>query len=235
MEHTHSMQEPAVSAHSNSLLTKSFGWMAFGLLLSALTTVAVAFGLSTNEAFYNLLYGSQFVFLGLIVVELVLVWFLSRNIEKMTVGSAMVSFIVYAILNGVTLSAVFFAYQLVSILGIFAGTTIMFALLAIYGATTKKDLTAAGRIAFFGLIGLVVASLVNIFVGGSMLDLVIGCAGVIIFSVLTAYRVQRIQNMAATLTDSGSVARASIVNALGLYLSFINLFLSILTLGGKRR
>jgi FtsH-binding integral membrane protein len=232
MEHTH--ESPTVAVAHN-LLAKSFGWMAIGLLISAVTTFIVAVGLGNSEALFNILLGNQFVFLGLIVIELVLVWYLSRHIETMSIRTAKLAFIGYAILNGITLSVIFFTYQLVSILGIFVGTTVMFGLLSWYGMTTKKDLTAAGKIAFFGLIGLIIASLVNIFIGGTMLDLVIGWVGVIVFSVLTAYKVQRIQNMGATLTTSDQVDRVSIISALSLYLSFINLFLSLLRIGGRRR
>lgn len=226
---THSISTTHVQV--NKLLSRSFAWMAFGLLIStiiSLTVIIIPF-LTT------LLFSSAIVFIILLLAEVGLVWYLSARYEKMSVSAARTSFVIYAILNGFTLSVIFFSYSLSSIISIFLGTMVMFAALSLYGSISKHSLAKAGQIAYFALIGLIIASIVNIFVGGSTLDMIIAWIGVIVFAVITPARVQQIKIAGEHVHNPEEVSRLSIVSALGLYLAFINLFLSILRIFGRRR
>jgi len=222
---------PVLSDNSeNAVLAGSFKWMALGLFISGLVSVFVA----ATPALVDLILGSSFGFIILAIAELALVWYLSARIMSLSKETARALFIVYAALNGLTLSVIFLAYQLSSIINIFFSTAIMFALLALYGARTKKDLSSLGRLAYFGLIGLIIALVINIFIGNSGLDLALSFLGVIIFTILTAYDVQKIKALARSLGASDP-SRVVVLGALKLYLDFINLFLSLLRIFGRRK
>ena len=171
----------------------------------------------------------------LIIAELVLVFVLSARINKMSVATATIMLIVYSALNGVTLSFIFVVYSLGSIAKTFFITTGMFGVMALVGATTKRDLSKLGSILFMALIGLIIASLVNIFLRSSGLDWVISLIGVVLFTALTAYDVQRVKQLAAEsdLYDDTQVGRLAVISALSLYLDFINLFLYLLRFFGR--
>lgn len=226
---THSISTTHVQV--KKLLSRSFAWMALGLLIST----AITFAVIIVPFLASLLFSSGVVFIILLLVELGLVWYLSARYEKMSVTAARASFIMYATLNGFTLSVIFFSYSLSSIISIFVGAMAMFAALSLYGAITKQSLAKAGQIAFFALIGLIIASIVNVFVGGSILEMIIAWVGVIIFAVITPARVQQIKITGEHVHSPEDLNRLSIVSALGLYLTFINLFLSILRIFGRRR
>jgi len=221
----------APNQNENKILAKTFKWMSLGLFLSGVTSILVAF----NPSWYQFILGSSFTFFGLIILELALVWYLSARILKISKSTAQALFVAYALLNGLTLSIIFFAYEFISIINIFFSAALMFAALAYYGARTKKDLTSFGRLAFFGLIGLIIATLINWLISNVLLDLILSYVGVIIFTILTAYDVQKIKKLARSLEMQNNSERIVIIGALQLYLDFINLFLYLLRIFGRKR
>lgn len=208
-----------------SFLQAVFAWMFFGLLLSA----AAAFFVLASPDLQTFVINTYII---LAVIELALVVVLSWLINKIPTPVAMLLFIVYSLVSGVTLLAIVLAYTEASVAVVFLITAGMFGAMSIYGFVTKRDLSALGAMLFMALIGLVLAMLVNIFLNSSLLDLITSVAGVIIFTGLTAYDVQRIKRIGA---EAGGDSKYAIVGALALYLDFINLFISLLTLLGKRR
>lgn len=225
-----SLPKPAVSTISETSLfiAHVYQWMTLALL----TTAATAFVVASNVNLQNIFLGNQLYFFGLIIAELALVFGLSLFIQKMSLATAIASFTVYSILNGITLSVILLAYTGESVAGAFAVTAGTFAVMSFYGLTTKRDLTTVGNLAFMALIGLILASIVNLFLGNSTLNLIISYAGVLIFVALTAYDNQKLK----TLSGAGSGSSMVILGALTLYLDFINLFLFILRImGGRRR
>ena len=219
------MVTPMVS----KVMRKTFGWMTMCLLITALT----AMGVVNSGLFYQI--ASSGAMWLLIIAELVLVFVLSARINKMSVTTATIMLIVYSALNGVTLSFIFLAYSLGSIAKTFFITTGMFGVMALVGATTKRDLSKMGSILFMALIGLIIASLVNIFLHSSGLDWIISLIGVALFTALTAYDVQRVKRLAteSDLYDDTQVGRLAVISALSLYLDFINLFLYLLRFFGR--
>lgn len=219
------MVTPMVS----KVMRKTFGWMTMCLLITALT----AMGVVNSGLFYQI--ASSGAMWLLIIAELVLVFVLSARINKMSVTTATIMLIVYSALNGVTLSFIFLAYSLGSIAKTFFITTGMFGVMALVGATTKRDLSKMGSILFMALIGLIIASLVNIFLRSSGLDWIISLIGVVLFTALTAYDVQRVKRLATEtdLYDDTQVGRLAVISALSLYLDFINLFLYLLRFFGR--
>ena len=213
-----------------TVMRKTFGWMAMCLLITALT----AMGFVNSGLFYHIA-TSGAIWL-LIIAELVLVFVLSARINKMSVATATIMLIVYSALNGVTLSFIFVVYSLGSIAKTFFITTGMFGVMALVGATTKRDLSKLGSILFMALIGLIIASLVNIFLRSSGLDWIISLIGVVLFTAMTAYDVQRVKQLAAEsdLYDDTQVGRLAVISALSLYLDFINLFLYLLRFFGRK-
>ena len=212
-----------------TVMRKTFGWMAMCLLITALT----AMGFVNSGLFYHI--ASSGAMWLLIIAELVLVFVLSARINKMSVATATIMLIVYSALNGVTLSFIFVVYSLGSIAKTFFITTGMFGVMALVGATTKRDLSKLGSILFMALIGLIIASLVNIFLRSSGLEWIISLIGVVLFTTLTAYDVQRVKQLAAEsdLYDDTQVGRLAVISALSLYLDFINLFLYLLRFFGR--
>ena len=219
------MVTPMVS----KVMRKTFGWMTMCLLITALT----AMGVVNSGLFYQI--ASSGAMWLLIIAELVLVFVLSARINKMSVTTATIMLIVYSALNGATLSFIFLAYSLGSIAKTFFITTGMFGVMALVGATTKRDLSKMGSILFMALIGLIIASLVNIFLHSSGLDWIISLIGVVLFTALTAYDVQRVKRLAteSDLYDDTQVGRLAVISALSLYLDFINLFLYLLRFFGR--
>ena len=163
-----------------------------------------------------------------------MVFFLSARINRMTASGAQIAFWVFASLMGLSLSTIFLVYTGNSIARVFFVTAAAFGALSLYGYTTKRDLSALGTFLFMGLIGIVIASLVNIFIGSTMMQFIISSVGVLIFSGLTAYDTQRIKEMYSAVDDSTIMGRKAIMGALSLYLDFINLFLMLLNLFGNR-
>lgn len=217
---------------SSIFLAKVFNWMAVGL------GVTGVIALITAESGVALQIASSPIFFILIIAELGLVFFLSARIERIQAGTASLMFYGYAILNGLTLSVIFLAYTRASIAGTFFITAGMFAAMAVYGTVTKRDLSGFGSFLMMGLIGIIIASIVNIFLGSSTLYWVISLIGVFIFTGLTAYDVQKIKNMGEKgILEQGeeAIKKGAIMGALALYLDFINLFLMLLRFFGTSR
>lgn len=217
---------------STVFLAKVFYWMAAGLGLTGLTAYfAAATGLTLA------IIGSPLFFV-LILAELGLVFYLSARVERMQAATATGLFLGYSLLNGLTLSSIFLAYTMSSIAGTFFITAGMFGAMAMYGMVTRRDLSAFGSFLFMGLVGIVIASIVNIFLKSSGMAWVISMLGVLIFTGLTAYDVQRIKRMGEEgimAQGDGAIRKGAILGALALYLDFINLFLSLLRLFGGSR
>lgn len=216
---------------TSSVMTSVYGWMAGALAISGLTAWYVS---QDAMLLYNLLNsGAIWV---LYIAELGLVFGLSAAINKISAMTATIMFIIYALLNGATLASIFVLYELSSIASTFFITAGTFGSMALYGATTKTDLTKIRNICYMGLIGIIIAILVNRFLGNSMFGLVINILGVIIFVGLTAYDSQKIKNMVAEApADKEVVGKLAVLGALTLYLDFVNLFLHLLSLLGKRK
>jgi len=204
--------------------------MAVGLGL----TGVVAFLVASSPRLVMALVTNQLLFFGIIAGELGLVVYLSARVTKLAPGTAGGLFLLYSALNGVTLSLILLAYTGASIASTFVVTAVMFGSLAMYGATTSRNLAGMGQFMFMGLIGLIVASVVGIFWQSSALQFVIACVGVLVFTGLTAWDSQRLKQMALALPE-GQGKSYAIVGALSLYLNFINLFLMLLRFFGNQR
>lgn len=219
--------------HESGVFSQVYAWMTAGLL----TTGAIAMFVANSPAMLNLIIGTPFVFFGLIIAELVMVWVLAANIGRMSAGLATGMFLGYSALNGLTLSIIFLAYTSESIATTFFVTAGTFGLMSLYGYTTKQDLSKIGSLLVMGLIGFLIASLVNLFLQSTALYWIITYAGIAIFVGLTAWDTQKIKRMIqanAGATDS-VMHRIAIMGALMLYLDFINLFLLLLRILGRRR
>ncbi len=212
---------------------KVYGWMAGGLVISALVALFVAMTPSAAD----IILGNRIVFYGLMIAEVGAVLFLSFRLEKMSVATASAVFLLYSALNGLTLSVIFFVFTLGSISGIFLVTAGMFAGLAAYGYFTKRDLTTIGSFAGMALFGLVLAMLINLFFKNAQINMVLAGLGVLIFTILTAYDTQKLKWLYQYGAQSGAEGenRMAIQGALALYLDFVNLFLELLQLFGRRR
>jgi len=214
------------------LMRKVYLWMALAMVITGLTSYYVA----TSPALLQLIYANSAILWGLIIGELALVFGLSAAINKLSLPVATLMFVLYSVLNGATLSSIFLVYTESSIASVFGITAITFAVMAVYGYFTKKDLTSWGRILFMGLIGIIIASVVNIFVKSSGLNLIISYIGVLLFVGLTAYDSQKIKEMFMQAPDAGEgMQKLALLGALTLYLDFINLFLYLLRILGSSR
>jgi FtsH-binding integral membrane protein len=215
----------------SGFMTKVYMWMSFALFLTAF----VAYVISNSNTALSFIFGNENIFYALILGELALVWYIAASINKLPYQVSSLLFVLYAILNGVTISCIFVVYTEESIASTFMITAVTFGAMSIYGALTKKDLTKWGNILFMALIGLVIASIVNIFWTNTTLYWIITYAGVLIFVGLTAYDTQKLKKMAGQISDDDAVQKMSILGALTLYLDFINLFLYLLRIFGKRK
>ena len=207
-----------------------YTWMTVALALTGLT----AFGVASSLTVLKFIFGNELVFYGLIIAELALVLYFSFRIHKISVTAASMVFIVYSILNGITMASIFIVYTKTSIFSVFLITAGMFAAMSIYGRVTKQDLRSAGRYLTMALFGVIIASVVNIFLKSSGLDWLLSLVTVGIFVGLTAYDTQKAYAIAERSDGSDVFAKASVVMALELYLDFINIFLSLLRLFGKK-
>ena len=215
-----------------AFMSKVYTWMSGGLAITGVIAMWVA---SNENLVYNIV-SNQLLFFGLIIGEIFLVGYLISVINKISAQTAGALFTGYAALNGVTLSIVFLAYTSASIASTFFVTAGTFAVMSIYGYYTKKDLTSWGNLLFMALIGIIIASVVNIFMQSEMLYWLVTYAGVFIFVGLTAYDTQKIKRMSvASEVGSEQESKSAIVGALMLYLDFINLFLLLLRLLGDRK
>ena len=214
-----------------SLMRSVYYWMAGALTITGLTAMLVA----GSPALMNLFFGNTALVWILLIAELALVVVLSAAINRLSFSTATLLFIIYSALNGVTLSSIFVLYTQGSIASTFFITAGMFVALAFFGTVTKKDLSGIGRFLFMTLIGLIIASIVNIFMHSEMLYWITTAIGVVIFAGLTAYDAQKIQQMAADAAEvNESTQKMALLGALTLYLDFINLFLYLLRIFGRR-
>jgi FtsH-binding integral membrane protein len=204
------------------------------MFLGLAVTAVVAFMVASSPTLMRYIFSNQLLFFGLIAAELGLVFYLSARVETLAPNTATTLFIVYAALNGVTLSFILLVYTGESIASTFVVTSGMFGALALFGSTTKRSLAGIGQFAFMGLIGLILASIVGMFWHNDALQFLIATVGVIVFTGLTAWDAQRLKQMAATVPE-GRMGAYAVVGALALYLNFINLFLMLLRLLGGRR
>lgn len=225
-------QNIPVAEAQQAFITKVYGWMCTALL----TTALVSWYVVTTPSIMQAIFSNQMLFFGLIIGELALVIGLSAAINKLSGMAATALFFVYAALNGATLSVIFIAYTMESVTSAFLVTAGTFGIMSFYGYVTKRDLTSWGNLLFMGLIGLIIASVVNMFVASTFLYKIITYTGVLIFVGLTAYDTQKIKKMGAQMQAGTETERkGAIMGALRLYLDFINLFLMILRLMGRRR
>lgn len=221
-----------IEEEQRRFITKVYGWMSFALLITAF----VALYTVSTPMLLKAIVGNQFVFFGLIIGELILVVYLSRSIAKMSAKTATLIFLGYSALNGLTLSVIFLAFTAESLASTFFITAGTFGIMSAYGYFTKKDLTSIGNFCFMALIGLIIASVVNIFMHSSALYWITTYAGIFIFIGLTAYDTQKIKQMNIIGNEGTEEDRKeAIIGALRLYLDFINLFLMLLRLFGRRR
>jgi len=219
---------------TSSCLSKVFLRMFAALVVTTIASLAVV----QFETLQSFIYENAFVFFGLIILELILVVAVAAGINKLSATAANVLFFAYAIVNGLTLSFIFFVYEIGVIYQAFAVSSLMFAGMALYGTITRKDLSTIGSICIMGLFGIIIASLANFFFRSDVLDSIICYVGVLIFVGLTAYDTQRIKRMlreANADSHEEAIKKISVRGALTLYLDFINIFLKILRILGRRR
>ncbi len=213
-------------------ITKVYGWMSFALVITAMVAMWVA----ATPSVLNVIMGSRLLFFSLIIGELVLVGYLATAVKKMRASTATAVFIGYSALNGLTMSIIFVIYTAESIASTFLISAATFGLMSAYGYFTKRDLTSVGNIAFMGLIGIIIASVVNLFWQNTILYWVTTYIGVLVFVALTAYDTQKIKKMNIIGNEGTEEDRKeAVMGALTLYLDFINLFLLLLRIFGRRR
>ena len=213
------------------LMRKVYVWMTLALVITGFT----AYGVATSPGILQAIFSNQILFWGLIIAEFALVIGVSAAINKLSLTTATLMFILYSVINGATLSIILLAYTMSSVATVFFITAGTFAAMALVGYTTKTDLTSIGKIVFMALIGLIIATIVNIFVKSSGLTLILNYVGVLVFVGLTAYDSQKIKQMLMQAPDAGEGAqKLALLGALSLYLDFINLFIYLLRIFGKR-
>ena len=230
---TISAQRTQAQLQVNTFIRSVYNWMAIGLGITGL----VAFYVSNSQVMLQLIFGNQLVFFGLIIGELALVFTISARVQKMKASTATGMFVLYAALNGATLSSIFLIYTRSSITSVFFICAATFVACSIYGMVTKRDLTSMGQFMFMGLIGIIIASVANFFFRSSAMGMIISYIGVLVFVGLTAYDTQKLKTMALTQPEgleAGVARKGAIIGALTLYLDFINMFIFMLYIFGGR-
>ncbi len=222
--------DPAIDAGLRAYMLRVYNYMTGGLALTGLVAYAVA----SSPAALNVVYGSGLSFV-VMLAPLAFVLVLSFGIHKLKASTAQVLYWAFAAVMGVSMSFIFLAYTGASITRVFFITAGTFGAMSLYGYTTKRDLTAWGSFLFMGLIGIIIASIVNIFIQSSMMEFLISVIGVLVFVGLTAYDTQKIKESYSADDGTETIAKKSIMGALRLYLDFLNLFLMLLRLFGARR
>lgn len=221
-----------VVSGERTFFNRIYAWMTFALFLTAAAAIYVV----SSPSLTTLIFTSPFLLFGLVIIELIMVGTLVGAIQKMSLSTASGVFVCYSILNGVTLSGLLLVYTGASVGLAFMVTALTFGAMTIYGYQTKADLTEMGKLMFMGLIGIIIASVVNIFLHSPMIDWLISYVGVGVFIGLTAYDTQKLKLMYAQIEgDEVMVQKYALVGALTLYLDFINLFIMILRVVGNRR
>ena len=218
----------------NSFIRSVYNWMSIGLGITGI----ISYYIISNQQLMFFLRKNFMLVLGLIIIELILVFSIARKIQKIQASTATALFMLYSALNGITLSVILYHYTLQSIASTFFVCAATFAACSVFGMVTKRDLTGLGQFMFMGLIGIIIATVVNIFIGSHGLQMIISYLGVFIFVGLTAYDTQKLKNMAITQPDglgAGVVRKGAIMGALTLYLDFINMFIFLLHILGVSR
>lgn len=225
-------QEGTLSLAFPALMRKVYVWMTLALVLTGIT----AYGVASSPGLMMTIIQTPAIMWGLIIAELAIVIAISAAINRLSLTTATLLFVLYSVLNGATFSLIFAVYTMSSIANVFFITAGTFGVMAAYGYFTKRDLSSWGKLLLMALIGLIIATLVNVFlVKSSGFDLILSYAGVLIFVGLTAYDTQKIKQMLAMQTDMGEGAqKVALLGALSLYLDFINLFLYLLRIFGRR-
>ena len=214
------------------LMRKVYTWMTLALVLTGLT----AYGVATSPGIMMALYSNSALMWGLVIAEFALVIGISAAINRLSLATATLMFVAYSVINGAMLSSIFMIYTAASIASVFFITAATFAVMALIGYTTKTDLTSVGKILFMALIGLVIATIVNMFIGSNTMTMICSYVGVLIFVGLTAYDSQKIKQMLQQAPDAGEASqKLALLGALSLYLDFINLFIYLLRIFGDRR
>ncbi|MBQ7558707.1 MAG: Bax inhibitor-1/YccA family protein [Synergistaceae bacterium] len=217
----------------NEIFRKVYQYMAIGLILTAVTAYITA----SSTTAIRMLFTSQAPLIIIALAEVGLVIFLGAALNKLSAAAALMLFAAYSILNGITCSVILLVYTRASVYQAFFSTAGMFGAMSVYGLYTKRDLTSMGSFLRMGVWGLLIAMLINIFIGSSMLELTVSVLGIIIFLGLTAYDTAKIKEMASTAewSDGSITGKIAVIGALSLYLDFINIFLYMLRLFGKHR
>lgn len=249
-QYTESKAVSLSQTEKSKFLSRTYGWMAFALFVSA----AVAYWTSVNifvvnelgaripTQFGNMLFGNSGIgFIVLAVLEIAVVIWLTATIRKLSFGVALIGFLFYSVINGLTLSSIFVVYKINSIASAFLASAVTFTVMSLYGLKTKSNLSSAGKYLMMGLMGIILASVIQFVItlitGAplAMMDLLISIATVVIFTGLTAYDSQKILVTAEYANSSDEYKKVALLGALELYLDFINIFLALLKLFGKRR
>jgi FtsH-binding integral membrane protein len=220
-----------VKAEQANFMARVYGWMSLALVI----TGVVALWVASNPEMVNIILGNNFVFYGLLIGQLACVFYLSSVVQKISARSAVIIFLAYAALNGLTFSSVFLVFTSESIASAFLITAGTFGIMSVYGYFTKTDLTKIGNLGLMALIGLIIASVVNMFMHNETFYWITTYAGILIFVGLTAYDTQKIKEMNKIGNEgTESDKKEAIIGALSLYLDFINLFQYFLNIFGKR-
>ncbi|MBQ9092479.1 MAG: Bax inhibitor-1/YccA family protein [Prevotella sp.] len=215
-----------------ALMRKVYTWMTLAMLITGITS----YGVATSPGLLEMIFGNRIVFWGLIIAEFGIVIGISGMLHRISAVTATLMFILYSVINGAVLSSIFLLYTMSSIGQVFFITAATFGVMSLIGYTTKTDLTSMGKLLFMALIGIVIATLVNMFVGSTGLQSIISYVGVLVFVGLTAYDSQKIKQMLMEQdADDDGAQKLALLGALTLYLDFINLFLYLLRILGSRR
>ena len=221
----------SMSAAFPALMRRVHVWMTLALVITGVT----AYGVATSPGIQMAIMTNKLLFWGLIIAEFGLVIGITAAINRLSLTTATLLFVLYSVINGATLSFIFLIYTMASIASVFFITAGTFAVMALIGYTTKKDLTSMGKILFMALIGIIIATVVNIFLKSTGLEMIVSYLGVLIFVGLTAYDSQKIKQMLLMAPDAGEGAqKIALLGALTLYLDFINLFIYLLRIFGRR-
>lgn len=225
-------KEGLVSLAFPALMRKVYVWMTLALVITGFT----AFGIAENPGLVYTIVTNRLLFWGLVIGEFALVMAIYGAIGRLSATAATLLFVLYSIVNGATLSVIFLVYTMTSIASVFFITAGTFAVMAFIGYTTKTDLTSFGKMLMMGLIGIILATVVNIFIGSSMLNMIVSYVGVVVFVGLTAYDSQKIKNLLYQVDNMSEEAqKLALLGSLTLYLDFINLFLMLLRIFGGNR
>lgn len=225
-------KEQSLSLAFPALMRKVYVWMTLAMVITGIT----AYGVASSPGLMMTILTNKVLMWGLIIAEFALVFGVTAAINRLSLTTATLMFILYSIINGALLSVIFVAYTMDSIASVFFITAGTFAVMSVFGYVTKADLSSFGKLLFMALIGLIIATLVNIFMKSSGLAMILNYAGVLIFVGLTAYDTQKIKQMLANCVDMDEQSqKIALIGALSLYLDFINLFIYLLRILGRRQ